>query len=77
MCSEKNLWGRQVQGEKGGEREGRGVGIDYCPSNHAQLIIRLLDAVVVMLPRALMAEVAITSAIQISLFICNSGFLLD
>ena len=47
MYSEKKLWGGQVEGERG-EREGRGLrggggggglgmGIVYCPSNHAQL----------------------------------------
>ena len=68
-----------MEGERG-EREGRGLRggweweLSIAPDN---LIIRLLGAVAVMLPRSLMTEVAITSVIQISLFIFNSGFLLD
>ena len=56
-------------GRAGGGGEGR--------ERMHNLIIRLLGAVAVMLPRSLMTEVAITSVIQISLFIFNSGFLLD
>ena len=75
-------------GGEGREREGRGMRgeggnggwgweLSIAPVIMHNLIIRLLGAVAVMLPRSLMTEVAITSVIQISLFIFNSGFLLD
>ena len=56
---------------------GWGWELSIAPVIMHNLIIRLLGAVAVMLPRSLMTEVAITSVIQISLFIFNSGFLLD
>ena len=70
--------GRGMRGE-GGEWGGGGWGWELSIARVIMhnLIIRLLGAVAVMLPRSLMTEVAITSVIQISLFIFNSGFLLD
>ena len=71
-----------MEGERG-EREGRGLRggwgweLSIAPVIMHNFIIRLLGAVAVMLPRSFMTKVAITSVIQISLFIFNSGFLLD
>ena len=61
----------------GGGGGGWGWELSIAPVIMHNLIIRLLGAVAVMLPRSFMTEVAITSGIQISLFIFNSGFLLD
>ena len=64
----------RVEGGGGG---GWGWELSIAPVIMHNLIIRLLGAVAVMLPRSFMTELAITSVIQISLFIFNSGFLLD
>ena len=74
--------GRAGGGGEGRERRERVEGgwgweLSIAPVIMHNLIIRLLGAVAVMLPRSFMTEVAITSVIQISLFIFNSGFLLD